>query len=200
MFGGNMAIKFVKGKKVCELQLDDKAKLIIYLDKRYNDYYFDSALYFFDGKKEHRLINDSFAFTIGENLYTRVHCINEYMGDDFANELFNSASQEFYEKTGKIFELSECINYDMYLYRKKGKVNFLLNKIKIDSSKEADNVHVIHKKIYETEVSEINLSNWRGVLDQEFIPRYVEELKKINKDISKEQIQESLLALKSGSL
>ena len=195
-----MAIKFVKGKKVCELQLDDKAKLIIYLDKRYNDYYFDSALYFFDGKKEHRLINDSFAFTIGENLYTRVHCINEYMGDDFANELFNSASQEFYEKTGKIFELSECINYDMYLYRKKGKVNFLLNKIKIDSSKEADNVHVIHKKIYETEVSEINLSNWRGVLDQEFIPRYVEELKKINKDISKEQIQESLLALKSGSL
>lgn len=200
MFGGNMAIKFVKGKKVCELQLDDKAKLIIYLDKRYNDYYFDSALYFFDGKKEHRLINDSFAFTIGKNLYTRVHCINEYMGDDFANELFNSASQEFYEKTGKIFELSECINYDMYLYRKKGKVNFLLNKIKIDSSKEEDNVHVIHKKIYETEVSETNLSNWRGVLDQEFIPRYVEELKKINKDISKEQIQESLLALKSGSL
>lgn len=195
-----MAIKFVKGKKVCELQLDDKAKLIIYLDKRYNDYYFDSALYFFDGKKEHRLINDSFAFTIGKNLYTRVHCINEYMGDDFANELFNSASQEFYEKTGKIFELSECINYDMYLYRKKGKVNFLLNKIKIDSSKEEDNVHVIHKKIYETEVSETNLSNWRGVLDQEFIPRYVEELKKINKDISKEQIQESLLALKSGSL
>lgn len=82
------------------------------------EYYFDSALYFFDGKKEHRLINDSFAFTIGENLYTRVHCINEYMGDDFANELFNSASQEFYEKTGKIFELSECINYDM-LYNKK---------------------------------------------------------------------------------
>lgn len=194
-----MAQDFVRGKKVCELQLDDKAKLLVYLDKEYDDHYFDSALYFFDGKKEYLLIHDSFAFTIGKNLYARIHCINEYSGDNFANELYHSASQEFFDKTGKNFELTECVNYDMYLYRANGKVHFLLNKIKMPSEPE-NFINVIHKKIYETEVAEIYLSKWKEILEREFIPKYIDELKRINKDISEEQIQESFIALRSGNL
>lgn len=194
-----MAQDFVRDKKVCELQLDDKAKLLAYLDKEYDDHYFDSALYFFDGKKEYQLIHDSFAFTIGKNLYARIHCINEYSENNFADELNHSASQEFFDKTGKLYELSECVNYDMYLYTQNGKVHFLLNKIKLPSEPE-NLINVIHEKIYETEVSEIYLSKWKEILEKEFIPKYVGELKKINKEISEEQIQESLIALKSGNL
>lgn len=194
-----MAKDFVRGKKACELQLDEQAKLLIYFDKEYDAHYFDSALYFFDGKKEYLLIHDSFAFTIGKNLYARIHCINEYSGDHFANELYHSASQEFYDKMGKRFELSECVNYDMYLYRANGKVHFLLNRIKMGSSA-SENPRVIHEKFYETEVSEISLSQWRVILEKEFIPKYVDELKKINQDISEEQIQQSITALRSGNL
>ena len=55
-------------------------------------------------------------------------------------------------------------------------------------------------KFYETEVSEISLSQWRAILEKEFIPKYVDELKKINQDISEEQIQQSITALRSGNL
>ncbi len=193
-----MAQDFVKGKKVCELPLDDQAKLLVYLDREYDDHYFDSALYFFDGKKEYQLIHDSFAFTIGKNLYARIHCIHEFAGENFAEELSHSASQEFFDKTGKLYELSECVNYDMYLYRENGKVHFLLNKINMPS--DPKNIHVIHEKIYETEVSEIHLSKWREILEKEFIPKYIGELKKINQEISEEQIQEAFIALRSGNL
>lgn len=200
MFGDNMTKDFVKGEKICELQLDDRAKLLVYLDKEYDDRYFDSALYFFNGRKMHLLIKDSFAFTIGKNLYSRIYNINAYAGDEFVDELSDSASQEFYDKVGKYFELSECINYDMYLYKQRGKVKFLLNKIKILCSEKEENVKVIHKKIYESEILGIYLSRWIEILEKEFVPRYVYALKRINKDISEEQIKQSLLALKSGTL
>lgn len=191
-----MVKNFIKDRKVIELQMDSKAKLLVYLDQEYDEYYFDSTVYFFDGKQEYELVNESFSFSIGKNLYTRVHCINEYTGRDFERELYNSGSLEFFESFGQFFEFLECVNYDMYLYKEKGKIIFLLNKLENSYSEEKNIVDIAHKKLYKAEIPEKFIDDWKVILEKEYIPMYVAELKKINKDISEHEIQKSLESLK----
>ena len=195
-----MTNNFIKGKQCFSLQLNDKIKLIIYLSKNYEEEYFDSALYFYNGKKEYLLIVDSFAFTIGKSLYTRLYNLNAYQGNRFVDELNNSASREFYEKFGKYYEFCECENYDMYLYKQEEKIIFLLNKIETKNIDGNEFFSIKHKKFYEAEISVEKLLQWKNILDKEFIPRYISELKTISKNIKDTQIEASLAALKKGLL
>ena len=190
-------MKKIEKKIICELLVKDKAKLIVYSDKDYDKCYFDSWLYFFDGKKEYELINESFAFTIGMGLYKRLFDLNEYNGDDFENELKNHNNSDFYEKISQKFELSECKNYELYLFKDKGKMKFLLYNVKI-ISREKKGIIYKYKKFYETEISADSLIQWRNILEREYLPRYIQELKKSIKNISKEQILTAVNSLKNN--
>lgn len=185
---------FKKGKKIFELPLDDKAKLILYLDKDYEKYYFDSALYFCMGNKEKRLIHDSFAFNIGRGLYTRCFCIHDYPSDDFEKELDGMASLDFYDKVDRFYEWTECVGYKMYLLRIRKQIKFLLFQFETVSSKH--HLEFPFKKIYESELQASNLELYKQILEKEFIPRYISALRNTTRPVTETQIQNALLALR----
>jgi len=187
---------FIRGKKIIVLPLDDNAKLEVFLDKEHDKYYFNSALYFSDGEEEYLLMNDSLAFTIGRGLYERAFCINEYAGDDFDKELEGMALPDFYDKIDKYFMLTECKGYAMYLIKNNGKIKFLLYKIKTVSNEKKKTLKFPYERLCKIEVAESTIVQWQDILEKEFIPRYIAELKKSDKAGTEEQIQAAIALLK----
>lgn len=167
----------IKGESF-ELPLTQEVKLIVDFSKYYDEVYFDSTLYFDNGIKKYKLINDSFAFTIGMGLFKRSYCLNDYQGDNFIKEFSenDSVTVSFLNNMINRFELCECENYAMYLFKEKGQIKFVLFKLYIKSNKQG--VFVRHNVFYETVLTEENLKLWREILEREFIPRYVAELKR----------------------
>lgn len=181
-----------------ELPLNQEAKLIVDFSKHYDDVYFDSTLYFDNGIQKYKLINDSFAFTIGMGLFKRSYCLNDYQGDNFIKEFTenDSVTVSFLHDMINRFELCECENYAMYLFREKGQIRFLLFKLHIKSNEHSVFVH--HDLFFETILAEGTLKLWREILEKEFIPRYVAEIKRGDQEPTELQIASAIHSLKES--
>lgn len=168
----------MKNKIIFEFNLNSEFKLIAYEDPDYEELYLDSYLCFRDKNNVNiELLNDSFVYAFGMDMYIRLFNINEFSGNDII---------EYLEIQLNDFDcLYNPYDYHKYIFAHCANDNALL----LYKMKDYHFVHVQYtrnqvtkkykaKKILDIVVNETQLESWQKSFEKEFSTRARYEAKR----------------------
>lgn len=177
----------MKNKIIFELKINTKDRIIAYEKDDYDTCYEDSMLYFHTGSKRKKIIESSFCYGFGAEMYYRVHNIYNFCSsEDYIKQLKEFLDNQTYDLQEKInynnpenhsyfAGCSVLADFDLYLIKIEEVYTLLLVKISEVELTGKYNVEVLNQY----QISDRMFNEWKTLICNELEKRSVIEGEKI---------------------
>ncbi len=176
-------------KIIFELRLSSKDSLIAYEKKNYDTCYEDSRLYLHTGNKRKKIIESSFCYGFGSEMYYRVHNIYNFCSlEEYLKQLKEFLDNQTYDLPEKVdydnpenhSYLAGCsvlADYDLYLVKINDVYTLLLVKTSEIETTGKYNIELLN----EYQISDSVFDEWKTLICSEWEKRAVIDGEKIAK-------------------
>lgn len=195
----------MKTKLMLNLKIDEEASLCIKSIGGSGNCYVDSCLYFINGARRYCLTRDSFVYSTGGAIYSRLFQkgIKPFTGNDIVSE--DEKFDDYVNSENFTFNLSDEVSsfpqeyefmpYDkgaVYLYRVKDCCYLTILNKKINGKGGIE-----RKVLFHAAISSGKITEWKNMLKKDYVPYLLAETYRINRVLMSEGFNEAFSQLSS---